>query len=807
MEGFKVFLLDVDYVMEGEKPVLRLWGKARNGKTVVVLDRGFRPYFYAVPKAESGLDELAKRIKAVEVEEKRPLAVEKVEKTFLGKAVAALKITVEYPPDVPKFRDSVKEWDEVKEEYEYAISFHKRYLIDKGLCPLSWIEVEGKEITGTYDADVHIEAEHVQRREDEQQPKLTIMAFDIETVEEKGNDRIVLLSLVDSLGFKKVMAVGKRAVGVEQVVDEKELLEQFSEYVKKRDPDILVGYNSDAFDFQKLVLKAELAHMPLVLGRDKKHVIFKRIARTSAAVVSGRAHVDLYAFIKNIMAPSLSTEVLTLDRVSQELVGEGKETLSFKEIGEVWNSGKVKQLAEYCLQDSRLTLKLADRILPQLFEICRVVGQTLFDGSRMSYSQLVEWLLIRRAFQIHELIPNTPKYDEIQRRRKAAPYEGGYVIAPTEGIHDKIALFDFHSLYPTITITHNVSPETLNGKGGEIHKVPGEDYHFAKEQGKHGFIPGIINELVERRIEIQKKIKKVGKRSHTYRSLFNRQHALKVLANASYGYYAYPGSRWYSRVCAQSIAAWGRFYIKKVMEQATRMHLSVIYGDTDSLFLKIQSKKQALAFLKKANNSLPGIMELDFTGLYKSGIFVKTKTGVGAKKRYALIDYDNKITIRGFETVRRDWASIAKDTQEKVLIAVLKDRSPEKAVRIVRKIITNIRRGDVPLDELTIYTQLTKPLSEYEQIGPHVAAARKLQQRGGTVREGATISYIITKGTGSISSRAEPADDARDYDDEYYIYHQVLPAALRVLSGLGCTEDYILGKEGKQSGLEGFLKR
>ncbi|UCD07447.1 MAG: hypothetical protein JSW41_00480 [Candidatus Aenigmatarchaeota archaeon] len=274
-----------------------------------------------------------------------------------------------------------------------------------------------------------------------------------------------------------------------------------------------------------------------------------------------------------------------------------------------------------------------------------------------------------------------------------------------------------------------------------------------------------------------------------YKDFDNRQYALKVLTNAIYGYYAFAGSRWYSRVCAESITAWGRFYIKKVISMAERMKYMVIYGDTDSLFLKVRSKKRATDFLKRVNRSLPGIMELDFRDLYRSGIFVLGKTGVAAKKRYALIDFDGKITIRGFEKVRRDWAKIAKDTQENVLLAVLKDKSPKKAVKIVKKTIDDIQRNRVDMDDLIIYSQVTRPLSKYEQIGPHVVAARKARERGRVIKEGSTISFVITRGSGSISTRAEPAEDAKNYDPDYYIYHQVIPAALRILSGLGYTEE------------------
>jgi DNA polymerase I len=234
----------------------------------------------------------------------------------------------------------------------------------------------------------------------------------------------------------------------------------------------------------------------------------------------------------------------------------------------------------------------------------------------------------------------------------------------------------------------------------------------------------------------------------------------------------------------------------------------VIYGDTDSLFLHIKTKKAAAEFLKRANKSLPGVMELDLEGMYSAGIFVLAKSGRAAKKRYALIDQKGRITIRGFELVRRDWSPIAKHTQEAIIGSVLRDRSPEKAVAIARRSIERIRAGDVSLDELIIYSQLTKPLNQYDQIAPHVVAARKATERGRSIKPGTSISFIITRGEGSISSRAEPFDDAGDYDPEYYINNQVIPVALRVLSGLGYREEDLTSDSGPpQSDLSGFFRK
>jgi DNA polymerase elongation subunit (family B) len=812
----KAFLLDADHALDNGKPVLRLWTKTETGKNMLILHRKFEPYFYVEPRssAKSDMDELKQKILGLEAEGKRPSKVESVSRKYLGQPMSLLKVYAENPADIPKFRDLLKDWKDVKEEYEYGVPFYRRFLVDSDLIPMAWIEASGSPISTEAHVDSAIETSEIKASEETKEPQLRILAFDLEMAEQDGQECIIMASFRDNSGFSKALTYKKAShPHVEVVADEKALLERFSEIIQERDPDIIAGYNSDRYDFSRLAERAEHHKVHFHLGRDRSHLVFRKRMRLSSAQITGRVHVDLYDFIENILGASLMTETLSLDKVAREILGEGKLKMKWKDIEKSWKSGSLERLAEYCMRDSELTLMLAEHLLPQIAELSKITGQTLFDTSRMSYSQLVEWLYMREAYKLGEIFPNRPKYQEVQKRRLYPAYTGGYVLLPKEGIHDNIALFDFQSLYPTITITHNVSPETLDCNcckhkpehdDKKKNAVPDESNHWYCTSHE-GFIPKIIRDLMERRLEIKKEMKKLRPGSPKYKSLHNRQYGLKILANASYGYYAYAGSRWYSRVCAQSITAWGRYYIKLIIDLAHQMGYDVIYGDTDSLFLKVKGISDAEKFLEKANESLPGIMELEFRELYHSGIFVSTKTGQAAKKRYALIDQEGKITIRGFEKVRRDWSNIAKDTQEAVLLAVLKDHSPEKAAQIVRNTIDDLRSGRIEMDDLIIYSQITRPLSQYQQRGPHVLAAQKAMERGRPVGIGMTISYIITRGSGSISERAEPSEDAKNYDPDYYINNQVIPAALRVLSGLGYTEEDLLATKEEQKGLHDFL--
>ena len=276
--------------------------------------------------------------------------------------------------------------------------------------------------------------------------------------------------------------------------------------------------------------------------------------------------------------------------------------------------------------------------------------------------------------------------------------------------------------------------------------------------------------------------------------------ALKILANSFYGYLGYARSRWYSRECAGSVTAYGRQYIMSVINEAEKSGFKSIYTDTDSVFLLLEgkSKDDVFAFLKKINSMLPSGMELELEDFYTSGVFVGKRSGdVGAKKKYALLSENGRIKIRGFELVRRDWAEIARDTQRKVLELILKGGSKEKVIETIREVIEKLRNGNVPIKELVIHTQLRKSIRSYDVTSPELAAAKKAIERGQKKLdelEGTTIGYVITKHGNTISEKAELEEFAKDYDPDYYIEHQVIPATVKILKELGYSADELNGK-------------
>ena len=221
----------------------------------------------------------------------------------------------------------------------------------------------------------------------------------------------------------------------------------------------------------------------------------------------------------------------------------------------------------------------------------------------------------------------------------------------------------------------------------------------------------------------------------------------------------------------------------------------------EQLELEAEIKQQAQVFLKYLNSTLPESMELEYEGFYRRGFFV-------SKKRYAVIE-DGEIIAKGLELVRRDWAPIVKKTQEAVLMAILKEGDSDKAISEVKKVLKKIKKGDVDKKEMIIHTQITKPLDQYKQVGPHVIAARKIEEHGIKQTRGTIVQYIITKGKGSISQRAVPYEysEGYAYDKDYYINNQLIPAIERIMYSFGYTKQDLedMAKGEVQQSLDAFF--
>ena len=143
--------------------------------------------------------------------------------------------------------------------------------------------------------------------------------------------------------------------------------------------------------------------------------------------------------------------------------------------------------------------------------------------------------------------------------------------------------------------------------------------------------------------------------------------------------------------------------------------------------------------------------------------------------------------------------------QQKVLALILSDQV-EEAVQYVRIMVTELKQGQVLNAKLIIKTQITRELGSYASSGPHVTVARRLQEKGETISPGTIVEYVIAKGSGLVRDRAQSPEEVADgnYDANYYIHHQLLPAVNSIFLVLGYAEDELFS-ESMQTGLGKFM--
>jgi len=783
---FEFIPLDFDYFDFEDKNYIKLIGRTAKKEKVCVID-SYEPNFWIILKEGANPKRVLEKASDLKIHrsgrESRVLKTEICDKKFLGKKVKAIKVFVTNHKDLHDMASEFGEMKEIEVRREFDIGLITKYIKEKKIESLKWYTVSGNilgeddfgGISKGLDLKYCLMAEKIveSKKQEEYIPK--VLAYDIETNDfEMSRGKILMIALYGK-NFKKVLSWNKTKSAqdyVEFFKSEAEMLEGFSRIVKEYDADILTGYFSDGFDLPYIATRAKKLKVKLEIGLDGNGPSFSR-GRIASGKISGIVHVDIFRFISAVYSQYLKSETLSLNDVSKELIGESKEDFDFSKLKEMTEEDW-KDFFSYNLQDTAVTYKLFEKIWPDILEFSRIVKEPLFNVTRDRMATMVENYILHNLDLFNEIAEKRPGPDEIGRRRAMEKFEGAFVYEPKPGIYEDVVMFDFTSMYSSVIVSYNLSKSTYLGKD-----------KFSKEEG---FFPKMLSEIIEKR----KKHKKEYAKNQTS-FLRARSNAYKLLANASYGYQAYFGGRYYCREAAAATARYARDNIKKTIKDIEKRGYQILYGDTDSIAFSKgkKSKKEILEFLKELNDNLPGIMELDLEDFYKRGIFVSMRgkeKETGAKKKYSLLSEDGNIKIVGFEAVRRDWCKLVRRLQKDVLRMVLEDGNEKRALELLKRTVEKLKKGEVEISDLIIRTQLRRAITAYVSRGPHVIAAEKMKKRGLKVGQGSLIDYYIGKISGKgklVRDKVFLVDEKADYDVDYYLNKQVLSAVESIFDVFG----------------------
>ena len=689
VEECEFWLLDLNYEVVEHEPEVWLWGITGDGRRVLLIDRGYLPYFYAVLEEDAEPEQVLKRVEEMRAALPHIASVELVERKRFGKPVRALKVVCRDPELLEKYASKVAKVEGVEECLEDDIRYSMSYLIDKGVRPCCWHVAkvrplrlgEGQEalVDGVYEV-----VEGPVALEEHKLPPLRFLAFYMVAYSPRGSPKprenpVVIISVLTGEGeLRTFVADGG---------DDRPVIEGFCELIRSYDPDVIFGFRSNDKLWPYLVERARALGTGLPVGRTGAEPHTSVYGHVS---ITGRANVDLYDFAEKDLP---AVKVKTLENVADYLgimPLEGREVLDPPDFKLYWeDEARRPKLIRFCEENVRCVMGIGRSALEFALQLSNLTGIPLDHVLTAAVGFRVEWFLIRAARARGELVPK-------RAERPYRWYAGGMVLKPKQGIHEHIAVLDYKSLYPSIMIKNNVSPDTYIEPGEPeppegVNVAPEVGHKFRKEPP--GLYKEVLSTLLRARDEIRERLKAIEPDSPEYRLLDARQKALKVVANATYGYAGWLGARWYRKPVAESAAAWGRFIIRKTVEMAREFGIELIYGDTDSVFVRYEPEKVE-RFLRAIEEEFG--LKIKPDEVFERVLFTE------AKKRYCGLLPDGRLEIVGLEAIRGDWSALARKVQRAVLEIVLKTRDArearEKAVKLVRDYICLLYTSPSPRD-------------------------------------------------------------------------------------------------------------
>lgn len=479
--------------------------------------------------------------------------------------------------------------------------------------------------------------------------------------------------------------------------EESSVLEQLDREVRHLDPDVIVSDGGDGFYLDYLAHRAGLHDMRLELGRDegmrqargKSYFTYGRIVyKAPAHKLRGRVHIDSAgSFMYDESGLSGIIDLSRLSRIPlQEMSRLSPGTaISAMQVNEALRMG---------------TLVLWKKNLPEDF---KTAGELLISD------------------------------------------RGGFIYEPKVGIHDHVTEVDFASLYPSIMVVHNISPETIKCHccPGSHNIVPGLGYRTCEQH--EGLLPRVLRPIIKRRLALKRLAKEGGRRAETYGKIAK---ALKWVLVTCFGYTGYRNARFGRIECHEAINAYGREIMLQASEMAEGRGFRILHGIVDSLWL--EGDGDAHAFCSDVSRRVGIPLQLD--GVYRWIVFLpNVSTGVGALNRYYGLFESGEMKLRGIALRKGDTPQLVREMQKDMLdqmarcldSAEYREAIPE-FLKVPQSYVEELRSGSVPLQKLIITKRVSREIEDYApRRNESLEALKELKAAGFRVPPGEMVEYVV----------------------------------------------------------------
>ena len=832
-------LVSATYDSNSKAVVLKFY-EQESQKLILWKDQtGHKPYCYSRLTPDE-LDFLQERDDVIEIKSVKRYDLIKDEEIDMSKITAVDPLAIGGTTGDRSIRNVIETW-------ESDIKYYESYLYDRRLIIGKYYEIIKGEVKphdleisdevkialksllwDKVDSESMVDSEQFKEYISEWAellnqpiPKIKRLSVDIEVEAEieripdpkLAEKKVTAIGLKGSDGFDQIFVLktegteegnneldSKIKITFYDLDKEKEMIQDAFEIIKSFP--FVVTYNGDEFDLPYLYNRAER------LGVKNSENPFYMM-RDSATLRYG-VHIDLYRTLSNrsfqIYAFSQKYTSFSLNAVSKALLGKEKIDYGLK-----FDELTLYQTANYCYNDALLTYELTsfnnDLLMNLLIIIARIGRMPIDDIARMGVSQWIRSLLYSEHRKDNYLIP---KRAELEQRSegvmsnaviKDKKYRGGLVVEPKEGIHFDVVVMDFASLYPSIIKVRNLSYETVRCPHEECKKntIPGTNHWVCTK--KNGLTALIIGSLRDLRVNYYKSLSKKETLTEEQRQQYTVvSQALKVILNASYGVMGAEIFPLYFLPAAESTTAIGRHTILETIKKCESVGIEVLYGDTDSLFIKNPTTEQINSVIEQAKKDHGVDLEID--KVYRYCVLSNRK------KNYLGVTKDGKVDVKGLTGKKSHTPGFIKNLFYELVDVLSKvqtmDDFTSAKKEISKKIAIcgkKIESKDIPLEELAFNVMLSKAPSEYVKTVPqHIRAAKQLESIR-TIKKGDRISFIKILNKPGV----KPVELAKKEEMDSKKYMEFLESTLeQITSSMNLDFDVILGKP-KQTGLDEFF--
>ncbi|KAI5801709.1 hypothetical protein DFH27DRAFT_557681 [Peziza echinospora] len=632
----------------------------------------------------------------------------------------------------------------------------------------------------------------------------------------------------------------KRMVGVtvEEEDTELDLITRLVDMVRNMDPDILTGYEIHNSSWGYIIERARAKFEYDLCGefsrmKSQSHGRFGKESdswgfNTTAAIkVTGRHLINIW----RAMRGELSLTQYTMENVAFHLLHQRIPHYSHQDLTSWYTCGKprlLNRLLQYYIKRVQINLEILEHneLVSRTSEQARLLGidfQSVFGrGSQYKVESMMFRIGKPEGFM---MISPSKKQVGNQNASECLPL----VMEPQSAFYTSpVVVLDFQSLYPSLMIAYNYCYSTFLGRvtgwRGEnkmgfmnYQRTPRmlellKDYirvapngiMYATQGLRKSLLAKMLGELLDTRIMVKNGMKSSKGDKALYKLLNNRQLALKLVANVTYGYtMAGFSGRMPCAEIADSIVQTGRETLEKAIElihSEPRWNAEVVYGDTDSLFIHFPGRTRLEAFtlgeeIANLVTSLnPKPVKLKFEKVYHPCILLSKKRYVGFKyetRGQTEPDFDAK----GIETVRRDGTAAQQKIEEMALKILFRTADLSKVKEYFQRQCMKIMSGKISIQDFCFAKEVK--LGSYSEKGTLPGGAKISTEKMNSDHRaepqyGERVPYVVIAGPpGSrLIDRIVPPETLlhnthHRLDAEYYISKNLIPPLERIFNLVG----------------------